>query len=72
MPITQHPQHVTPKNANDAVDVAQLVDQVVTSCGVQQKLSDSIHVPKGPSVVNLSPSDLRHRLNVLRHKPTSE
>jgi len=56
---------VTSTNANDVVDVAKLVDQVITSRGVQQKLSDSIHAPKGLSVVNLSLNDLRHRLNIL-------
>jgi len=35
-------------------------------------LSDFIHAPKGLSVVNLSLTDLRHRLNALRHKPTSK
>ena len=63
---------MTSTNANDVVDVAKLVDQVITSRGVQQKLSDSIHAPKGLSVVNLSLNDLRHRLNVLQHKLTSE
>src|SRR6266498_3819703 len=70
--VTPNSQHVTSKNADDVVDVAQLVNCVITSRGEQQKLSDSIHAPKRPSVINLSPSDLRHRLNQLRHKPTSE
>jgi len=65
--VIQHPCHVTRSNTNDVIDVAQLVDQVVTSRGEQQTLRDSIHSPKGPSVVNLSLTDLRHRLNALRH-----
>ncbi len=70
--IIQHLKHVTTNNANDIVDVAQVVNQVITSCGVQQKLSDSIHAPKRLSVVNLSSCDLHHHLNELRHKPSVE
>src|SRR6266540_3455549 len=33
---------------------------------------DSIHAPKRPSIVNLPPNDLCHRLNALCHKPTAE
>jgi len=63
---------VTYPNANDTVNIAQIVDQVVTLRGTPMILRDSIHAPKRPSVVNLSLTDLRHRLNALRHKPTSE
>ncbi len=70
--VIQHLQHITTNYANDVVNVAQIVDQVVTSRGAQQTLSDSIHAPQGPSVVNLSLTDLRHRLNALRHKSISE
>ena len=69
MIVTPHPSHVTPQNANDVIDVAHLVDQVVTSRGEQQTLNDSIHAPNRPSVISLAPNDLRHRLNKLRHKP---
>src|SRR6266498_2963990 len=35
--------HVTSNNANDVVDVAQVIDQVITSQGELMKLCDSIH-----------------------------
>jgi len=63
---------VTVTNANDVTDVNHFVDQVINSYDAPQHLCDSIHAPKQPSVVNLSLNDLRHRLNVLRHKPASE
>ncbi len=69
--VTQKLDQVMTPNANDVVDVAHLVDQVVMSRGQPKSLRDSIHAPKGASVVNLPPNDLRHRLNKLRHKPTS-
>ena len=59
-------------NTNDEIDIAQVVDQVVISRGELMKLTDSIHAPKTQSIVNLPPKDLRHQLNALYHKPTSE
>src|SRR6266498_5656124 len=63
---------MTIQNAYDVVDVANVVDQVVISHSELMNLSDSIYAPKRPSVVNLPPKDLHHRLNALRHKPTSD
>ncbi len=62
--------HVTLTNANDEINLAHVVDQVVISRDELMKLSDSIHAPKGQSVVNLPPNDLRYQLNVFRHKLT--
>ena len=56
--VTQTPEQVTLQNTNDDINIAKLVDQVVTSRGEQQILHDSMHTPKGPSVVNLSSKDL--------------
>src|SRR6266498_1892573 len=69
MTVTQISEPVTDQNASDVIDVAQIVDQVVSSRGAHKNLSDSMHAPKRLSIVNLSPKDLRHRLNALRHKP---
>ena len=60
------------QNANNNVDVAKVIDQIVISRDKLMNLSDSIHTPKRPLVVNLPPKDLRYHLNALRHKPTSE
>src|SRR6266540_232233 len=70
--VTQKLDQVMTPNANDVVDVAHLIDQVVMSRGQPKSLRDSIHALKGASVVNLPPNDLCHRLNKLRDKPTSE
>jgi len=70
--VTHINEHVTSSNANDIIDVVNLVDQVVTSSGTPRKLSDSIHAPKRPSIINLPLKDLRYRLNALRHKPISD
>ncbi len=64
--------HVYQISTNDVVDVADLVNQIVASRGTQMNLNDSIHAPNHQSVVNLPPKNLRHWLNQLRHKPTSE
>ncbi len=63
---------MTSPNANDVIDLAKVVDQVVSSQGEARKLKDSMHAPKRPSIINLPPKDLRHKLNALRHKPTDE
>jgi len=63
---------VTYPITSDDIDIAEVVDQVIESCGGQQKLSDSIHVPKGRSIVNLLSDNLHHKLNTLWHKLTSE
>ena len=70
--VTQDSDHVTDLNASDEIDVTQLVDQLVSSRGSSKNLSASIHAPKRPSIVNLPPKDLRHRLNALRHKSISD
>src|SRR6266498_2910258 len=71
--VTQIKGHVTSLNVNNVIDVANVIDQVVISCGELMKLSDSIHIPKGQlAFVNLPLKDLRHCLNVLRYKPISE
>ncbi len=72
MTVTQITNHVTSSNANDVVDFAKVVDQVVTSREELMKLCDSIHAPKRQSVVNLPLKDLHHHLNALQYKPTSE
>jgi len=41
--VTHHTDHVTLQNANDIVDIAKLVDQVVASRDAQMNLYDSIH-----------------------------
>jgi len=63
--VTLAQNHLINQNANDVVDVAQVVDQVVTSLGKPMNLSNSIHAPKRQSIVNLPPKNLRHRLNAL-------
>ncbi len=70
--VTQTSDHMILKNANDVLDVAVVIDQVVTSRGAPKTLNDSLHTPKRQSIVNLPPNDLRHHLNALRHKPTSD
>ncbi len=72
MTVTQNTEHMTASNANDIIDVAHVVAQVVTSRGEPMTLCDSIHAPKGKSIVSLPSKDLRHHLNALRHKPASE
>jgi len=67
--VTQITDHMISSNTNDVVDVSAVVDQVVASRGEPKKLSDSIHAPKGSSIVSLPPNDLCHRINALRHKP---
>src|SRR6266542_2933690 len=42
--VIQNNDHVITPNANDVVDVANLVDHVVTSRGMPKTLRDSIHV----------------------------
>ncbi len=71
-PVTQTSDHIISKNANDVLDIAAVIDQVVTSRSVPETLNDSLHAPKRQSIVNLPSNDLRHRLNALRHKPTSD
>jgi len=44
--VTQNLDHVLISNANDAIDVAQIVDQVVASHGDQKNLYDSMHAPR--------------------------
>jgi len=63
---------VTVQNTNDVVNVAKLVDHLIKSRGIHQTLQDSVHAPKGKSIINLPPKDLRHHLNALRHKPILE
>ncbi len=63
--VTLNLDHVSISNANDAIDVAQIIDQVVASRDDQKDLYDSMHAPKRPSIVNLPPKDLRHHLNSL-------
>ena len=55
--VTPAQNHMINQNANDAVDVAQVVDQIVTSLGKPMNLSNSIHAPKRQSIVNLPPKD---------------
>ncbi len=70
--ITQTCDHMTSTNANDVIDVAAVIDQVVTSRSASETLNDSLHIPKLQSIVNLPLNDLHHRLNALHHQPTSE
>src|SRR6266540_3742733 len=70
--VTQNKEHVIIPNANDAIDLAKVVDQVVSSQGEVRNLMDSMHALKRPSIINLLTKDLRHKLNALRHKPTDE
>src|SRR6266540_4326921 len=70
--VTQNKEHVIIPNADDAIDLAKVVDQVVSSQGEVRNLMASMHAPKRPSIINLPPKDLRHKLNALRHKPTDE
>ncbi len=70
--VTQAQDSVTHQNTSDVIDVTHIVDQVVSSRGSHKTLSDSMHAPNRQSLVNLPPKDLRHRLNALRHKNTSD
>ena len=56
--VTQISEPVTDQNASDVIDVAQIVDQVVSSRGAHKNLSDSMHASKRPSIINLPPKDL--------------
>ncbi len=70
--VTQHTDHVLSQIANNVINIAHLVDQVFASRGPLKLMYNFIHAPKGQSVINLPPKDLRHRFNALHHKPTSE
>ena len=70
--LTQTSDHMILTNANDVIDVAAVIDKVVTSRSTPKILNDLLHAPKRPSIISLPPNDLRHRLNALHHKLTSE
>ncbi len=46
VPITRNIDHVISPNANDVIDLANMIDQVVSSQGAPRKLMDSMHTPE--------------------------
>ncbi len=52
----------------DTLIVANVVNHVIITQGPKQSLHNSIHASTNQSIINLSPRDLRHKINSLRHK----
>ena len=51
------------------MDVAEVIDQLITSYNIKQILDDFIYAQVSKLIVNLSSQDLRHKLNTIRYKP---
>ena len=66
--VTPNNLHVTSQNTDDINIVANVIDHIITTQGPKQSLHQSIHAPSNQSIITLSPRDLRHKLNSLRHK----
>jgi len=51
--VTPNVKHVTDSNVTDVIDIAGLVDHLISSYDVKQNLYNSMHAPPLTSIVNL-------------------